>query len=92
MEGDSKASGSTFLPDLQELDVAYSKDDVDRVDRQLKTVKERWKIPNTLRNKVTKQRNRKTKQRNKATNQNKEIEKQRKLQELLTLEQQLNFR
>ena len=30
--------------------------------------------------------------RNKATNQNKEIEKQRKLQELLTLEQQLNFR
>jgi hypothetical protein len=44
VEGDSKASGSTFLPDLQELDVAYSKDDVDRVDRQLKTVKDRWKI------------------------------------------------
>ncbi len=70
MEGDSKASGSTFLPDLQELDVAYSKDDVDRVDRQLKTVKERWNIPNTLRKKV-----KEIEKQNKATNQNKEIEK-----------------
>ncbi len=73
MEGDSKASGSTFLPDLQELDVAYSKDDVDRVDRQLKTVKERWKITHS-----------ETKKLNKATNQNKEIEKHRKFQELPT--------
>jgi hypothetical protein len=70
VEGDSKASGSTFLPDLQELDVAYSKDDVDRVDRQLKTVKERWNIPNTLRKKV-----KEIEKQNKATNQNKEIEK-----------------
>ena len=39
VEGDSKASGNTLLPDLQELDEVYTKDDVEKVENKLKKVK-----------------------------------------------------